>query len=381
MGPSSSAESIFTSVNKHLVFVGAGHAHLHSLSHCSDFVEAGTRVTMIAPGHFWHTEMGPGLLSGIYPPRENAVNVREMVEAAGGRFIRDGVTHINPHQRELMLGQHPPVSYDVLSLDVGSEIPCTRIPGAGEFGLPAKPTPALLSLREKLRNNGGPPQRLVVLGGGATGCEIAANLRPVAPRAEIVLVTSDTRLLENEGAMASRLMSRVLIKELKLRVLTGETVERVNHSAVVLETGFHVVYDVLILATGLRPSPLMRRSGLKTDSEGALTVNRYLQSILFPEIFGAGDCVHFGLRPLDPDGFHAIREGRVLHHNLKAYLTRRRLHPFHPLRSYPRLFNLGDGTGLLSWNGIAIRSRWVFRFKDFLDRRFVAHFSPREHCD
>jgi NADH dehydrogenase FAD-containing subunit len=365
-------------VNKHVVYVGAGHAHLHSLSRCAEFVEAGARVTVIAPGHFWHTEMGPGLLSGLYPAKENAINVHKMVEAAGGRFIQDEVTHINPHQRELTLGRHPPVSYDVLSLDVGSEVPANRIPGAEEFGLTVKPTPALLSLREKLGRNGSSPQRIVILGGGATGCEIAANIRPIAPRAEMILVCSDDRLLSHEGRWASRLVTRALVREAGLQVFTGEAVERVNQSAVILESGFHIVYDALVLATGLRPTLLLRHSGLKTDEEGALVVNRYLQSIVFPEIFGAGDCIRLRSAPLDPDGFHAIREGRVLHHNLKAYLTHRKLHPFHPLRSYPRLFNLGDGTGLLSWNGIAIRSRWVFRFKDFLDRRFVAHFSPRD---
>lgn len=320
--------------------------------------------------------MGPGMLSGMYSPNENTIDVHVMVEKAGARFIQDEVTDINPHQRELTLGHNPPVTYDVLSLDVGSEVPANRIPGAEEFGMPVKPTPALLAIRERLHRNGNISQRIVVLGGGATGCEIAANIRPIAPAAEIVLICSERRILAHEGKWASILMSRMLRHELRVQIFTGEVVENITPAAVILENGFHIVYDSLILATGLRPPLLLRHSGLKTDEEGALAVNRYLQSVVYPEIFGAGDCIRLSTTRLAPDTFQAIREGRVLHHNLKAYLTRGKLHPFHPLRSYPRVYNLGDGTGLLSWNSFAIRSRWIFRFKDFLDHRLIEHFSP-----
>ncbi len=360
-----------------MVFVGAGRAHLYPLSRCAEYVEAGARITVIAPGHFWASEMGPGLLSGLYPATEDVVDVRAMVTSRGGRFIQDQVTLINPHQRMLTLNRHPSVSYDILSLDIGNEVPSRLIPGAERNGIPVKPTSALLKLREKLTRRGPWPHRVVVLGGGAAGCEVAANIRTLARDAEIILVTSDEGLLAEEGEWAGRIMRRVLEKEAGVQILTEQIADRVNENTVILESGQQIVYDSLVVATGVRPSLLMRHSKLRTDEEGALEVNPFLQSTDFPEIFAAGDCIHFASKRLERDVIHAIRQGKVLHRNVLAYLTRRRLRKYHPLHFYPLLFNLGDGTGLLSWYGLAVRARWVFWFKDFIDRASVGHYTKR----
>jgi NADH dehydrogenase FAD-containing subunit len=375
MSPNPARNAKIPALNKHVVFVGAGHAHIHPLSRCAEYVNAGARFTVIAPGHFWASEMGPGLLSGLYPATEDVVDIRAMVTRAGGRFIQDEVTLIDPHQRSLSLSRHPAISYDILSLDIGSEVPLRLIPGAEEYGIPVKPASALLKLRETLTNRGAWPHRVVVLGGGAAGCEVAANIRAVARDAEIVLVTSDERLLAEENDRTGRIMHRVLEKEAGVQIITEQIADRVTENTVVLESGQEIVYDSLVVATGVRPSLLMRHSRLRTDEEGALDVNPCLQSTVFPEIFGAGDCIHFAPERLERDVIHAIREGRVLHHNIFAYLTHRKLRRYHPLHFYPLFFNLGDGTGLLSWYGLAVRARWVFWFKDLIDRSFVGRYA------
>jgi hypothetical protein len=54
-------------MGKHLVIVGAGHAHLTVLKNLKKFKEAGHRVTVVSssPMHYY-SGMGPGMLSGIY---------------------------------------------------------------------------------------------------------------------------------------------------------------------------------------------------------------------------------------------------------------------------------------------------------------------------
>lgn len=99
---------------KHLIFVGAGHAHLSPLSRARDFVAAGIRLTMIAPGKFWYSGMGPGMVSRFYEPRHDTVDVRALVEQGGGATMQ----------------------YDALSLSVGSEAPAHAIAGAADFGVP-----------------------------------------------------------------------------------------------------------------------------------------------------------------------------------------------------------------------------------------------------
>ena len=53
----------------HRVLLGAGHAHLYALSRIGEWVEAGSRVTVIAPGPFWYSGMGPGCWAGPTGPR------------------------------------------------------------------------------------------------------------------------------------------------------------------------------------------------------------------------------------------------------------------------------------------------------------------------
>ncbi|HMJ06172.1 MAG TPA: hypothetical protein VK474_07935, partial [Chthoniobacterales bacterium] len=107
---------------KHLVFVGAGHAHLLPLSRTREFVRAGARVTLIAPGKFWYSGMGPGMVSGFYGPDDDTVDAERLVTEGGGDFVRGEVMRIDPLQRTLHLRGGAQISYDVLSLNVGSEV-------------------------------------------------------------------------------------------------------------------------------------------------------------------------------------------------------------------------------------------------------------------
>lgn len=94
---------------------------------------------------------------------------------------------------------------------------------------------------------------------------------------------------------------------------------------------------------------MRRKSGLPVDPGGALRVNRFLQAVGHPSIFGGGDCAAFGERPLAKIGVCAVREAPILFHNLLAFLGRNgrtSLRAFKPQRSFLLILNLGDGTGL-----------------------------------
>lgn len=82
---------------KHLVLVGGGHAHMTVLANVDSFTKAGHRVTLIGPSPYqYYSGMGPGLLSGIYRPRQARFHVRRMIEDRGGTCVEDRVTRIDP---------------------------------------------------------------------------------------------------------------------------------------------------------------------------------------------------------------------------------------------------------------------------------------------
>ena len=119
----------------------------------------------------------------------------------------------------------------------------------------------------------------------------------------------------------------------------------------------------------------MARSGLPVDERGFLRVGDDLRCTEYPQIFAAGDCATLDSEPeLPKAGVYAVRQGPVLAANLRAVARGRRLRPFRPQRDFLVLLNTGDGHAILSRGGLALRSRFAWRLKDAIDRRFIRRY-------
>jgi NADH dehydrogenase FAD-containing subunit len=151
-------------------------------------------------------------------------------------------------------------------------------------------------------------------------------------------------------------------------------VRRIELDGIRFASGEHRPADVVFVATGVRPSPVIASSGLPTGPDGGLRVNRFLRSTADESVFGGGDCIWFEDRPLDKVGVYAVRQNPVLFHNLMAAFTGAPPTPFAPGGEYLLIYNLGDGTGIFYKHRIVFSGRLAFRIKDFIDRRFMASF-------
>lgn len=368
--------------HRRVVFAGAGHAHLHALARVKEYTDRGLEVVLVAPDRFWYSGMGPGLLSGLYRPEDDTVDVAELVTRGGGRYVQAPIALIDPMTREVALQDGTRLGYKVLSLNVGSEVPLDGIEGARELGVPVKPVRHLAELHDHWSTlpENHPALRVVVIGGGAAGCEVAANarrlLRDRGIPSRIILVTSQPRLLDRHPLAAHKTILRWLNRA-AVEVQLSSQVRRLESGRLHLAGGDVMECDVALFATGVRPPPLLAESGLATAEDGALLVNDHLQSVSHPEVFGGGDCVTLHDRPLDRVGVYAVRQAPVLHGNVLAAASGGPLRRFKPQKRYLLILNLGDGTGLLLWHRWVVHAGWAFRVKDRLDRRFVARFRTR----
>src|SRR5262249_7089291 len=145
--------------------------------------------------------------------------VGALVVQGGGRFVRARATAIDVTARTVSLDTGASLSYDVLSCNLGSEVPLDAIPGATTHGYAVKPVRHLWELRQALEARTGPAAprqvvRVVIVGGGATGCEIAASIQHlVAARcgqAHITVLARGDRLLGQMPRSAAEKMARVL---------------------------------------------------------------------------------------------------------------------------------------------------------------------------
>jgi NADH dehydrogenase FAD-containing subunit len=372
-------------MKKHLVLVGAGHAHLTTLLKLRDYTERGHKVTVISPSvYHYYSGMGPGMLSGIYQAKDIRFHIKKMAEDRGAFFLEDPVIRLNPVERRLFLDSGGSVEYDVVSFNTGSEI-AIGLHSLSEVNVyRVKPIINLLKARQWiLENIRHRDLRIVVIGGGPAGVEIAGNIWRLVHdnkgRVDISLLAG-TELLKNLPGRVCRLV-RSSFERRDIRILEGRHMKNLKENKVLMDDSSEVPYDAVFLATGVKPTPLFQDSGLPADKDGGMLVNPFLQSVEFPEIFGGGDCISLKDHPLAKVGVYAVRQNPVLHHNLLAALEGGNLMTFTPQKAYLLIFNLGDGKGVFWRNNIVWDGRLAFILKDYIDRKFMRKFQVSGEMD
>ena len=133
------------------------------------------------------------------------------------------------------------------------------------------------------------PRRMVIIGGGPIGTEMAQAFRRLG--AEVALVEGGPRILPREDAEVSAHLADVLSAE-GVDVLTGHQALRCEGKVLVTRSGDaerSLPFDEIIVAVGRKA----RLTGygleeLGIPTERTLETNDYLET-LFPNIFAAGD--------------------------------------------------------------------------------------------
>jgi NADH dehydrogenase FAD-containing subunit len=365
-------------MGKHLILTGGGHAHLSLLLNAGDYTRRGHQVTLISPSPYqYYSGMGAGLLSGVYRPREVRFNIRKMAEQRDVRFIETRATRIRAGEQICLLANGQELHYDVVSFNVGSIVALESVAGAAERAIPVKPVENLARARRMILNEPGDGElKFAVVGGGAAGVEVAGNLRRLLQdqgRSGRITLIDSGRILHGFPFRARRLALESLAAR-SIECLEGSRALSVEGRAVALSDGRTIPYDYVFMAVGVSPAGLFRDSGLSTGNDGSLLVGENLQSVDYDNIFGGGDCIGMKDRFLAKVGVHAVRQSRILHHNLLAALDGGDMRRFDHARPYMLILNMGDNRGILWRNGLVLEGRLSYRIKDWIDRRFMKRF-------
>jgi len=299
----------------HLILVGGGHAHLYTLRRLGELTGRGIAVTLVTPDRFhYYSGMGPGMLGGRYRPEEIRIDVQGLTERGGGRCAVSPAVGLDPLTRLLRLADGTTLSYDLLSLNIGSIVSTHPLPT--DRIIPVKPIVNLVVARERLQQLArSAPPRVLVAGGGAAGIEIAGNVRRLlGVRGDVTLVASGP-LLHRFPPRARRLALSALAEN-RITILEGIRVEQWLDGGAVLSDGRTVSWDVALVATGVKPPALLGGWGLPLAPDGSLLVDPFLRSTGAPEVFGGGDCITPAGIPLPRVGVYAVRQGPILFRNL-----------------------------------------------------------------
>ncbi|HLM12375.1 MAG TPA: FAD-dependent oxidoreductase, partial [Reyranella sp.] len=325
-----------------------------------------------------YSGMISGFVAGHYSFEECHIDLAALCARSGARLVHAEATGIDRAQRRVLLGDQPAVPYDLLSIDVGSAPNVGAIAGAGQWAIPVKPIAELgrrwLAFSERMESWRG-PLNVVVIGGGAGGVELALaidhRLREIAKAAslQVTLATKDEILAGQAEAARRRL--RAIFRRRGIRLLEHAGAQRIERGAVRLEDGHWQQADAVFVVTEASAAPWFADTGLPLDEKGFLAVDDTLASTGDARIFAAGDCATAMNHRRPKAGVFAVRQGPPLADNLRRVLGGAAARPFIPQRRYLSLLGTGDGRAVATRGRWAIEGRWVWWWKDHIDRKWM----------
>lgn len=363
-----------------MLLLGGGHAHVHVLHSLGESALVGAELMLVTPfARQMYSGMLPGLVAGHYGVDDCVIPLAPLAMAANVGFVEASAIALDAAQRTLRLSNGIQVEYDLLSIDTGPVMDRDSIPGARVHGLFLRPIEhfvrrldGLLGLAAR-RTLG-----VVAIGAGAAGVELALalalRLRGLGDGASrVALVTGGgpplagypTRVVEH-AVHALRAQQVTLLQEPCVEVCGDH---------VVLGDGARLPCDAALLVVGASAPAWLAGSGLTLDARGFIATGPTLQSTSHASVFAAGDVATRTDAPHPKSGVYAVRAGPPLAANLRRCIGGGTLLRYTPPSRTLNLLSCGERRAIASWGPWSVEGRWVWHWKDHIDRAFVAHYT------
>ncbi len=331
------------------------------------------------------------------------VGYRSHAHANKYRFFPGSLKDIDRERRQVVvaamydengseiIGEHR-IRYDYLVVSIGSVANDFGVPGVAEHCIFLESRPDADRFRQKLLNQclrvsrsmsvyreADEYVRIAIVGGGATGVELAAELYNAAAalkhyglevfdesRLKVTLLEAGPRILPalpEELAEAAHEELLALGVDIKVNAQVTEA----TPYGMVLKTGETVGGDLRVWAAGVKaPGFLKDIAGLETSPGDQLVVRPTLQTTRDERIFAIGDCAHFtpegAERPIPPRAQSAHQMADVAYDNILALIKGRKLKEFRyndhgSLVSLSKYSTVGSLMGNLIGGRMAVEGR------------------------
>lgn len=319
------------------------------------------QVTLVDrhPSHLWKPRLHE-FAAGTIDSTLSELSYYMLARMRGFEFQQGEVEAIDPARRIVRLsGPKAPggdgasprdLAFDHLVVALGGVTPDFGTKGVGEHAVRlderadadrfrARFVAAMIDARES-----GKAARVVIVGSGATGTELAANLRQVeagffrgegrAPRdmLEILIAEAAPQLMPGaEETLREAVRSR--LAELEIDTLTGAKIAEIAADGVVAADGTRYPADISVWAAGLVGNPVLGRlAAFDLDNKGRIVVDSRLRSELDPRIQAFGDAASFTPEgagaPLPPTAQCASQQADYLAAAIPLLLAGKEPEPF-----------------------------------------------------
>lgn len=311
----------------HIVVVGGGAGGLELVTRLGRMLgkSGKARITLIdrSATHVWKP-LYHELATGVLNSNLDEVSFQGHAKNHHYRFVRGNMDRLDREQQVVHLAPLKndegkevlparSVNYDYLVMALGSVANDFGIDGVGEhcyFIDTAEQAEhfrqAMLDTFLQINDASSQQQRelaINIVGGGATGVELAAELTRASDmlhnygytdlehsRLKIRLIEMAERILPPLSEKVSRTVHKEL-KELDVTVLTQTSVAKAQENGLTTKDGDFLEADLNVWAAGIKAPDFLTTLGLSTHAKSqAICVAQTMQSIDDERIFALGDC-------------------------------------------------------------------------------------------
>ena len=366
---------------KRLVLLGGGHAHVEVLRDLALHPDPAREVTLVTPSQrLLYTGMVPGVIAGHYTIEDCTIDLALLAQRANAELLLTTASLVSPDANEVACSDGTALPYDVLSIDVGSHPAIGDARGVERHAVLMRPLErAVVGWNGVLARAGrGQVGAVTIVGAGAAGIEIALAMRHRfnmelrdhrVPHVRIVSEAAGTGIAL--GAADKLILAA---RRAGVESHVGFSVKEVGAGFVRLQSGLEFATDAVFWVTGAAAPEWLRESGLGTDPRGFMLTNLHMQSVRYANIFGIGDCASVEGHEMPKAGVFAVRAAPTLAANLRAALSGGILAQHIPKPRYLALISTGKRHAVGTWGDLSWGGWWAWRWKDRIDRKFVARY-------
>jgi demethylphylloquinone reductase len=352
-----------------IVIVGGGFAGLTTALTLESYVWKGERPEILlidSSERFVFAPLLYELISSELKNWEVAPRFEELLENSQIRYKQATVEGIDLDSRKVHLGDGTAESYDGLALTAGGVTPVDMVSGAREYALPFRTFADAQTLIARLKSaleSGADPVRIALVGGGASGVELACKLVDVLKlKASITLFDREKEIL-NEFDLPARAFAREALKQRTIRLSLESKILSVSCDGLTVQSLGReqetLPFDIVLWTVGTAVPALVKTLDVPKLPNGKIKVEPTLQIPGYPEVFACGDLAAV----LDDKGKSigstaqsAYQEGQFAAWNLWATLENRPLLDFR-YTSFGQILGLGIDSGFASLLGLQVSGK------------------------
>ena len=396
-------------MKKRIVIIGGGFGGVYTAKHLARHASRNLEIILISErNYFLFTPLLHEVATGSLSPTSVTEPLREIFRKGGVKIKIGRVSEINKDDGFVILDAEQ-IKFDYLVIATGAKMNDFGLPGVLENTIGLKSLEDAIEIRKKVieiyerelteaLNRKEKLLNLVIIGGGPTGVELAAELddfvseiendykksKRSSLRTKIYLINSADELLVQFPKSLRDEARRVLEKK-RIGILNNFYVSKVEKGKIFNREDEEIRADLIVWTAGVMPN---------TKNGQRVLTNEKLQVLGYENIFAMGDMGNISklTNPLPMLAQVAVAEAPVVANNILALINKKPLRDFN-YQSKGLLVSLGKFkavgqisgitvTGFLAW--FIWRTIYLFKFNSW-KKRFrimfewtISLFSPRD---